>query len=75
MITLNNIAVGNDWEWIFWALFPQDKVLKYMSQVQTFQFTRTHFPFTRTHTKCVKNTLILMPGLHVVFYLLNSIKL
>ena len=21
MITLNNIAVGNDWKWIFWALF------------------------------------------------------
>ena len=41
MITLNNIAVENDWEWIFWALFPRQSTL---SQVHTFQFTRTHFP-------------------------------
>ena len=47
MITLNNIAVENDWEWIFWALFPRQSTL---SQVHTFQFTRTHFPFTRTQS-------------------------
>jgi hypothetical protein len=47
MITLNNIAVGNDWEWIFWAVFPRQSTL---FQVNTFQFTRTHFPFTKTQS-------------------------
>ena len=33
MINLNNTAVGNDWKWIFWALFPRQRTL---SQVDTF---------------------------------------
>ena len=47
MITLNNITVGNDWEWLFWALFPRQSTL---SQVHTFQFTIYNLQFTRTQS-------------------------
>jgi hypothetical protein len=56
MITLNNITVGNDWEWLFWALFPRQSTL---SQVHTFQFTIYNLQFTiynlQGHKVCQKH--------------------
>jgi hypothetical protein len=56
MITLNNIAVGNDWEWIFSALFRKTK---YIVPSTNFSIYKDTFSFYKD-TKCVKNTLILM---------------
>jgi hypothetical protein len=35
MINLNNTDVGNDWKWIFWALFPRQRTLSHAS-IDTF---------------------------------------
>jgi hypothetical protein len=51
MITLNNIAVGNDWEWIFWALFPKQSTL---SQVHTFNL-QGHIFLLQGHKVCQKH--------------------
>ena len=45
--------MGNDWEWIFRALFPQDKILKYMSQVHT--NLQGHISLLQGHKVCQKH--------------------
>jgi hypothetical protein len=64
MIILNNIAVGNDWKWIFRALFPRPSIHCPKYTLFNLQFTiyKDTFSFYKDR-KCVKNTLILMPEL------------